>query len=191
MSYVVWRVKDEGNSCVLMSVEGIEKEYELSEGVSRSADFPSDAFLKMDPEHPKNVRLSDNLINISALPIVSKRLKEFLEGKKLKNVEYLKVRIVNHKGRTASDDYFVVNPVKPQECIDIDQSGPTWSSIATTDIVAVKKLVLNEEKIDPELQIFRTKHFYGPVLVRTALAEEISQNGFTGIRWMALEKFRD
>lgn len=190
MNYVIWKAKDEGNSCVLNKIQGLEDAYELKEGISRQGDFSQGVFFQMDPEYPKNIKLSDCLINLSNVPLVSKRLKEFLMARKLKNVEYLPVTIINHKGRVASDEYFVVNPLNHPDCLNIDESECTWSHIIPTDIIGVKKLVIDENRIDPELSIIGIKYFYNPVLVKRELADAISREGFTGIRWVELEKFR-
>ena len=189
MNYIIWKAKNEGNSCLLSIIQNVEDDWELAEGISRITNFPEDAFFHMDPEYKKNVRLTDNLINIDNVIVAHKRLKEFLETKKLKNIEYLPVSIINHKDRIASKEFFIVHPIIPQDCLDIDRSGCRWSNIAPTDIVDVDKLVINEPRIDPDIHLFRLKYFYPPVFVRRDLAEEITQAGFTGLLWLELDEY--
>lgn len=189
MNYVIWDSKDEGNSCVLLSIKNVKRDFELQEGIPKIADFPKDAFFPMDPQYKKNVKLTDNLINTDSLIVVSSKLKDFLQAQQLKNVEYLRVSIINHKGRLASNDYFIVHPIIPQDCLDIEKSGATWNDIIPTDIDSVDKLVIDEAKIDPEVALFRLKYFCPPVLVRRDLAKAITQAGFTGVLWVELDEY--
>src|SRR5689334_17546921 len=127
MDYVVWRWSAEGNSCMLVPPERIDRDWELYEGVPRAAGFPGDALFRMSDDHPRDMGLVDSLANIGTLVVASRRLKEHFEGKALKNVEYLPVTIINHKGRIASRDYFIVHPIVPQDCLDVQRSGPAYS----------------------------------------------------------------
>src|SRR5262245_30446462 len=98
MDYMIWSRKDEGNSCAVKGPEGVDRDWELKEGVSRAASFPANACFRMNERYKKAVKLTDNLINSFKLVIVSSSLKAFLEAEALKNVEYLPVSIINHKG---------------------------------------------------------------------------------------------
>ena len=189
MNYIIWKAKNEGNSCLLSIIQNVEDDWQLKKGISRITSFPQDAFFHMDNQYKKNVRLTDNLININSVIVASKRLKEFLEAKKFKNIEYLPVSVINHKDRIASKDYFIIHPITTQDCLDIDKSGCTWSSINPTNIIDVDKLVIDESRIDLNVQLFRLKYFYPPVFVRKDLAEEITQAGFTGLLWLELDEY--
>ena len=54
----------------------------------------------------------------------------------------------------------------------------------------VKKLVLDKDKIDPSRHLFKLKSFYDCVVVRRDLADAISKQGFTGIKWVECEKYK-
>ena len=134
MNHVVWRWRNEGSSCLLLPPERVPRSFELYEGVPRATGFPADALFRMSHDHPKNMGLTDNLMNVGTLLVASLALKRFFEARPLKNVEYLPVTIVNHKERVASRDYFIVHPVVPQDCLDIQASGSTYSTLVPTDI---------------------------------------------------------
>jgi hypothetical protein len=121
--------------------------------------------------------------------VVSKRVMEFLQSKKLPGVEYLPVPIVNHKGRIASPDYFIVNILAIQDCLDLKQSMPMYNHINKTEIDEVKQMVLDEKKIDSSFPLFRLKNYFPPVLVEAGLAEEIKAQNFSGLKFLTLKEF--
>ena len=100
------------------------------------------------------------------------------------DVEYLPVSIVDHRGRIASPDYCIVNPINPVDCLDADKSGADWSELNEGTIDSIAKLVITEEKVPPARQLFRMKYFYDLILIRRELAEAINGSGATGIRWI-------
>jgi len=181
--FFVWDTKDEGNTCALKPIQGFTKTYRLTGGMKLLEQWPEDVYFQMDPEFPRNIGLADNLQNLNRVAVISKSLRQFLENKRLKNVEYLPVAIMNHKGKIASRDYSIVNPILNQDCIDIELSKPTFYDISPGDIQYVEMFVIDPNKLDPDVQLFRPKNFEGRILIRAALANEISAGSFTGIRW--------
>ena len=189
MDLVIWSYKDEGHSCVLQPPEGIEQDWQLHEGVPRRATFPPDALFRMSDSHKRSIGLTDNLMNLSELAVVSGHMKEFLESRSLKNVEYLPVRVVNHKGREVKDRYFILHPIFPQDCLDVQKSGCSYNKIIHTDIDSVNALVIDPARLDPDAQIFRLKDFGAPLLICRALAEEILNAGFRGVSFLELRDY--
>jgi hypothetical protein len=143
----------------------------------------------MSDDHPRSIGLLDNVMNLADLIVVHARLKGFLEAKALKNLEYLPVSILNHKGRTASRDYFIVHPLVPQDCLDVQKSGVRFNAIIRTDISSVRQLVLDPSRIDPDVRLFRLAHFTLPVLVDKEIADEISMAGFTGVTFVDTSRY--
>jgi hypothetical protein len=186
MGYLEWLGKNEANSCVLGSPKGIEKSYELNKGIPRAHNFPPDVSFGFDPDHPKNIALTDNLMNTDGLVVVSKNLKEFLGSKNLVNVEYLPVTILNHKNKVASRDYFIVHPIFPQDCLDAAKSGCAYSDVAPDEIMFLEMLAIDESRIDPKVQLFRVKNYYRPILIKDDLANEIAKKGFKGVQFPEL-----
>jgi len=43
--------------------------------------------------------------------------------------------------------------------------------------------VIDPQRLDPEVQLFRLQDFEGRIMIRSALANEISNGPFTGIQW--------
>jgi hypothetical protein len=189
MDYVVWNAKSEGNSCLLLPIEDVERDWELLKGVPRAHDFPAGAIMRMSDLHKREIGVLDNVMNQSALVVVSERLRRFLEERSLPNVEYLPIKIMNHKRRVASDTHVIVHAIEPQDCLDVAQSGASFSGIIPTDITRVKNLVLDPGRIDPKVPLFRIKNFGYPTIVARSLAEDILKAGFTGTYFTELGRY--
>lgn len=181
---------------MLEKLEGVEKKWELNEGVSRAASFPTDAFFHMHRDRPYDTLLTDNLKNINMLIVGSGRLKEFLEKRRVEKVEYLPVTILDHKDKPIRSNYFIIHPIDPVACLDIDRCGATWDELDEDDIESVQRIVIDASMIDEERQVikierklFRPRHFYRITLIRRDLAEAIDAEGFTGIRWVEMDDY--
>jgi hypothetical protein len=189
MSFLLWKSKYLEGFCVVTAPAGIDKVYELNQGVSRADGFPADAACEMNSDFPKDIQLSDNLYG-AGFAVVSNRLKEELEQQRVNNVEFLPIKIINHKGRIAAKDYFIVNPLDVCDCIDIDKSGVKWNSIAPDKISRCQSLVLRPDQVPPEFQIFRLKFWPNLIAVRSALADRLTSAGFSGLCFRNTETFK-
>jgi len=187
---VVWRSHPGIKFCRVGNPNGVEDDYELTQGIARSDGFPSDAFFAMDKRHPKRVALPDSVSNNDQLVLVSRKLKEFVESRKPRQVEYLQVAIRDHRGRVASPDYFIVNPLIVVECIDTKRSKLTWNAMEPTLIAGVVDLVLQDDvKIERGVLLFRPKHLENVVMVTADLADAVGAAGFTGTRFVEIADF--
>jgi len=189
LNYQYWESVAVGNACVLAPIEGMEQSYELLKGTPLTGQFPKNVLFRMSADHPRNIGLTDALSNMNELLVASKRLKDFLEAKRLPNVEYHQVSIINHKGRTASDEYFLVHPIHSQDCLNLQASGPRYNKISPTQISQVQNLVIDESKITPGVTLFRIKNFGKALLVHRELAAEISKAGFVGAFFIELDQY--
>lgn len=184
--YVFWGTKVEPNYCGLTALNNVENPIDLQKGL-QIKNFPENASFVMDRNFPKAVKLADNVYNLRELIVVSQRLKEFIERTEPPEVEYLPVSIINHKGRVASKDYFIVNPYKLLDCIDLEGSEIEWNSIDPQIISACFEMVIDETRIDPDATIFRLKYYPTKILVRRDLADEILNGNFTGAHFIEIE----
>ena len=167
--------------CVLDYMDGFEDDYKLFKGYKLTGAWPDDVTFSMDQDFKKLIKLSDQLENQQHLVIGSKALCEFLKAEKVKNIEFLPVTILNHKGRVASKDYCIVNPVTTQDCVDVAKSGITWNNIIKEDITKADNLTFDESKIAEDATFFRVKGIVNATFVRDDLAKKIAGAGFTGI----------
>lgn len=186
--FVIWADRSVENSTSLTGLAGLEREWTLFQGMRLAPDW-GDVSYEMDPNYPDDIALFDGVANIDRLVIVSKELREFLARRDLQGVEYLPITIRDHRGRVASRDHAIVNPHPLQDAIDIDASEVTYDRLIPTDIAEVDRLVIDPARVEPKLGIFRLARFTRPVVLRRSLAEEITVEGFRGMRWIASTEY--
>jgi hypothetical protein len=178
--FFIWEDDYEEGYCVVKPPLRIAKAYQLGEGKPRSADWPADARCEMDPDFPEDIQLSDSLYG-AGLRVISDQLKSFIEREQAKHIEYLPLTIINHKGRVASKDYFILNPTGVIDCIDIQQSNVEWNPIDSKLIDECDQLVIDGDHVPSDRFVFRPKYLPSLILVRKTLADKIKANSFTGV----------
>lgn len=165
--------------CSLGEIEGVDDEWEVTLGVPRASGWPDDAYLSMQKNARKDIGLADSLAAVGAC-VLSARAKDTILGVGETQVEFLPVTIINHKGRVASQDYFVANPVRIVDCIDINASNVDWNSIDPSLVSTVDRLVLRPDAVPPDAHMFRLRYWPQEIVVRGSLAAEIEARGLTG-----------
>ena len=190
LEYLIWQSNPVGGFCTLEYLKNVDDPHELKRGISRTDGFPSEACFQMDASYPKEIKLADNIYNLDRMIVVSNRLKDFVEAKEPESTEFLSIEIFNHKGRMASEDHFIINPFAVIDCIDKDKSKLKWNKIDPDLIAGCYRLVLIKENIDNAPLLFRPKHLPTIVMIRDDLAEEITREDFTGIRFKETDEFQ-
>jgi hypothetical protein len=191
MSYVVWDDCADGKRCHLTYLKNAkEASAYLCEGVSLKDKWTENAAYAMDDDYKTRIQLTDSLINQDEVIVASEKLKAFLEENGAgEGNEFLPVAIINHKGRTAKEKYFVVNNVDPQDAFDQAKSVYRRNTIDTTQIDTVKTLVVDLTKIKPTAQLFRLKYFKSMIVVRQDLADKLKASGMTGFSFMTFDRY--
>ncbi len=174
--------------CFLNSLSNVDNASEIYDGTSFIKDFPTDACFHMDESKPKAIKLADHVRNASGLHVVSQNLMEFIKSHNPESVEFLPVTIYNHKGRVASTEYYIMNPLIVQDCIDLEKMEVKWNPANKEKISSWKGgLILDTNRIDKTIQIFRPKYHTNTVLVRKDLATSIENDDFTQILFKELD----
>lgn len=189
VDYFAWEFNPHGGFATLEGLSNVDDVYELKRGIPRSKDFPKDACFYMDSAFPKEIKLADNILNLDRLIAASNNLRSFIEARKPEATEYLPVSIYNHKGRIASDEYCIINPLQVMDCIDQEASDITWNKIDSELISGCFELVLDDSRIDDSLLLFRPRYMPNVVLVREDLVEDLEEADFTGMRFVELDEF--
>jgi hypothetical protein len=182
-AFYIWGNRYLGGKCVILEPKGIEDDFELGQGISLAERWPSSVICAMDPEFPKDIELSDNLYGTSRI-VISKRLRDDLVERGVANVEFLSVEIRNHKKKTASKDYFVLNPPFAVDCIDTKASQVKWNQINLDLISRCNGLVIRKDAVPAGVNVFRPKHLETRILIRADLAQALTDLGLTGL-WFA------
>lgn len=190
MSFLMWKAKFVEGYCVCKTLEGFDDGHKLKRGAPVADRFPDDAVFRMDPEFPKDLQLGDVIRNDGGFLLVSRRVRQCVEDYQVENTEYLPVRIINHKGRIASEDYFLINPLQIVDAIDLDKSDIKWNNIRSDLISSVRKLVIDENRVPVNSKMFRLRYLPRRVILHEDLASAIDSAGFIGITFVPVDKFR-
>jgi hypothetical protein len=190
MHYLIGEFNVGRGACRLQVLEGDDRDYELFDGISRGADFPSDARFCMDDDFPDDIRTEDFIYNLGGALVISARTREVLGTSELKNNEFLPVAIINHKGRKEKGPFYILHQVELQDCIDFEQTICTRNAINPDLLSTIKRLVLDERRINTEVPIFRMKHFPYAPMFREDIIEKIRSAGLTGIKFKEVTRFK-
>jgi hypothetical protein len=168
---------------------GLTRKYQLLKGISRRQDWPDDLALQFTKNRPEGMNLTDWVGNQFGWSLVSDRFKRLLEESGAPDVEYLPVKMTNHKGRIAAEDYWIVNMLNLKEAVDRGRSVFDVDAADEDLIFSFDKLVLRDDVIASGPVIFRLKERPRLVLVRQDLAERIKQERLTGLLLVETSKF--
>jgi hypothetical protein len=188
-NYVVWAEDIVPGACSLSAMSGYEDDWKLLSGISVAGEFPSTSKFRMNPDDPTGILLTDSLHNLDMLIIASGRLCEVMKNLNLSGIEYLPVTVYNHKNKPTAESYSVINLLDSVDCLVLDACEPRWGRIDKTDISRLKRLVIDESRIDPTRMLFRPKHFKSAILIHRKVVQKIETAACTGIRWIELEDY--
>jgi len=178
--------------CKLGSLKGVPDDFEIHDGVSRLAGWPADASAPMHPRFPKDIGFADCLRG-TGFRVISAKARQVLEGAgvgKPEKIEYLPIKIINHKGRVEPVEYFIANPLDIVDCIDMEASKAEMDSIDKGMIEDCAQLVLRENVIPAELKVFRLAKWNSTIIVRSTLAESMKAAGLTLLGFMDPLKYK-
>jgi hypothetical protein len=135
------------------------------------------------------VKLIDSIPNTLNILVVSGRLRSLLESTG-GAIEFYPVRIRNLKGRMVKDSYYIANPIGWVDCMDRARSDFDESPVVRGQVRRFRRLVLNDQKIPDDRQLFRLATQKELVLVRKDLAYEIYRvHECRGMLFQKLETF--
>ena len=187
--YLIWDAADLPNVCSLAKLAGLEKTYRLVDGVPLAQGFPEGVSFRMDPDNPHDTLLADNLVNPYMVIVASAAAVDVLRARAVPLVEYLPVSIIDHKGKAVPEPYFIVHPIEHAACLDVAASGGEWDMIDPEVLDSVENVVLDEQRIEAERELFRPKPLVDVVVVRRSLAEALEAAGLTGLQWIELADY--
>lgn len=179
--FLVWRGgKMTDGICKLKSLTGAEDDFEIHEGAPRLDGWPADVSASMEPMFPKDIGLADALYGTGFL-VVSGAVRRFLEAGDVGKAEFLPMKIINHKGRVASEDYYVLNPLELVDCIDREASAVEYDFLDESMIRCCAHLVIRQDAVPAGLSLFRLAFWPDRIVVRRGLAERMNAAGLTGL----------
>jgi hypothetical protein len=149
----------------------------IDQGESCREDFLPNSSIRMDPEWP-GMQLAGVMGNVDSLLIIHTKFKEIIERfmKPQEVIEFLPLSIINHKGRVASRDYFLVNPVGTLDCLDYKKSAV--DRMKDGRVIGVDKFVLSKKKIAWEPALFRPLEAPTEYIINGKITTAFKESGF-------------
>jgi hypothetical protein len=191
MNYMIGQVRVGRGAGRLKMLQGVYQQFRFDQGVSLAEGFPEEASYEMNEKFPNDVKLEDFIFNTGSNVVVSPRAKAFFEAEKLKNNELLPVTIINLKGRKEPEPYFIVHQTVLQDCIDLDKTRFERNDINPEVFSRISNIVLDVSRIDPEVALFRMRHYPFVAVYREDLIAKIKAAGLTGIKFVSIPEFED
>ena len=189
-SYVIWDHADVPNALVpknLVGLDDFEDEVKLRMGHPFNGNWPRELAFTADQDFPDDLLLIDGFANTEGVFPVSNSVKEFLEGKCLRDVEFVPIKILDHRSNPVAD-YWLVHPTLVVDCIDRDRSDFETSFVNPDRIEFVSRLVLHDSA-PRESSIFRIQSMPSVVCLSAAVAKELDERDFTGFSWKKISDF--
>ncbi|WP_043410251.1 imm11 family protein [Archangium violaceum] len=190
MKYMIGQVRIGRGAGRLKMLQGVEQQFRFHQGVSLAAGFPPEAHYEMNEKFPNDIKLEDFIASTGNLLVVSPRAKAFFEAEKLKNNELLPVGIINLKGRKEPEPYYLIHQKVLQECIDLEKTPFERNPINPEVFLSIRNIVLDESRIDPQVSLFRMRHYPFVAVYRDDLIEKIKAAGLTGIKFVSPSEFK-
>jgi hypothetical protein len=186
MAYSILAKKHLPHHCKISTFpREVKGKYKLSEGVSMGESAPQDLKLNMSEDEP-GFQISDFIFNTLNIQIVNQRAKKLIEDYTHCDIEYIRFSLINHKGRVASDECYIINVIGTIDCVDKDKTEGEWHPVEPTTYQFLDKLVLDENKIPPTSNLFRISVFPKVLIIRDDLREIFEKNNVSGIEYLEM-----
>jgi hypothetical protein len=190
MDWLITRCKSERGAARFGTIENYQEDYKLKQATSLVDSFPGDAAIRMRKSAPDEIELIDSLNTLASALIVNDRVCQLFEQEGVTNIELLPVKAVNHKGKVVKERYFVVNILSSIDCVDASQSKVKWNNIDPTMISGVEKMVIDPQKIPPNLKLCRLKSMKFETIIHRGLADKIRGAKLRGFAFIEIDQFK-
>jgi hypothetical protein len=143
----------------------------------------SEITYKMDPDF-NGIKVSD-FIN-SGFPwfMVTQKAKKVIEDHATVDIEFIPFTLLNHKGRVAANDCYMVNVIGRVTCVDREKTEGSDSFFQDNEYDEIDKLYLLEDQIPADKNLFRLEEKPNILIVRRDLKEIFEREGLTGVEYL-------
>jgi len=160
--------------------------WQMAEGVTISSKWPTPPPTIMPSDDTPATKLPDLIGSTVGYLIASPPLRQCIEEHcPGVEIEYLPIVLLSHKKRPQSQEYCMVNPIGPCDCLN-----HVHSKISYTDdrkVIGVDKFVLDLRKLDGAPALFRIAEEPSEYVVNETLARAFGEHNFTNILLKEIE----
>ncbi|GHG78596.1 hypothetical protein GCM10012319_29360 [Comamonas sp. KCTC 72670] len=164
--------------------------FKLCAGEPLASSFPQHAAYRMRDDFPDQVALHEVLYNMDSQLIVHEKARAFLDAERIQRIEYLPVRVLSHKDREVAERYFIVNMLPLVDCIDLEKTEHEENLLDPDELMNIRNLTVDENKIPSDFQLLRLKAVSGAMLIHRDLAAKMKAAGFRGFSTPEVAEYR-
>jgi hypothetical protein len=155
------------------------------QGIRVGSRHPSGLRFQMASE-VAGLQVTDVLRNALGYLMVTARMKQVLEQHAMAPIEFLPFTLLNHKGRVAARECYIVNVLGTVPCVDVERTEGSRSEIDPDEFARITRLYLDASRVDPARNIFRIAEQPQTVLVRDDLRQVLEAEKLTGVSYLGL-----
>lgn len=144
--------------------------YKMAKGKPAAAQYPGTPAWQMTRKYP-GIKVASLIANEAGLLVLARQVADAIVATKAP-LELLPFRLLDHKGRAASEAHVIVNPLGPVDCLDLERSEIRYSGGA---VVAVRRKVLDPQKLRDVPAIFRVKEDPHAILLSHGLVTQLKR----------------
>lgn len=149
-----------------------KEDYLLNHGVPVSHLIPDERVFQINPKSGKVI--PDCLPNTAGVLLVAETLKEYLQEHSGADVEFVRSKVKNHRGRLQREPFYIANILGAVDCIDKKKSDIEWFD--SDNASCIKRLVPDYKRIPKDAKLFRLAKAMGVFLVRDDFCGELVKN---------------
>ncbi len=127
---------------------------------------------------------SDFIRNNMNYQLITSKVKTILDEHTRVDIEYIPFDLINHKGRVVEQDCYIMNVIGTVDCVDRELTEGEESPMQEGEYQFIDKLILLENKIGAEKNMFRIDAMPHLMIIRKDLKEIFEKNGVTGLQYI-------
>jgi hypothetical protein len=178
------------NAAHFSNIRNYPNDWELDECMPLRDKIPAAAEIRMKADFPNDIELVDNLYVGGSVLYVNERVCKLLDAQGVKNVEFLPIKVLNHKNKPVKEKYFIVNILTRVDCIDLKASKLVWNDIDPEMIGGVTKLVIDPARIPKDVKLFRPQRMQYKMLLHRTVADAIKAERLRGFYFTEVKDFQ-
>jgi hypothetical protein len=176
-----------GGAVIQKLPDGSPPQFAFFEAQPLAPVFPNPASMRFSKGFPKELKVLDSVASDLSVPIVSARLKAVLDQVAPGECEFLPVVLLDHKGKVASPDHAILNPLRTADLIDMKLSKYRTTSFEPDQIATVYELHVLPAQVDPAVHIFRAATMQEQIFIDEVVHDAFERAQLTGLRLFPAE----